>query len=98
MAAAATALAAPFLPPLTWAAAEPASPATPSAPTDLEPRVEALLDYLAVHFSPHLTAGSMRQDVGRDLTGLLRAAAAVRGVELANHEEPDFLFTAAGPS
>jgi len=98
MAAAATALAAPFLPPLVFAAAEPASPAPPAAPSDLEARAEALLGYLAVHFAPHLSGEPMRQDVGRDLTGLLRAAEAVRAVELANHEEPDFLFTAAGPS
>ena len=96
MAAAVTALATPFLPALAIAAVEPAS-SPPAAPNELEASAEALVGYLAVHFAPHLTAGSMRQDVGRDLTGLLRAAAAVRAVELANHEEPDFLFAATGP-
>ena len=92
VAAAATALAVPFLPPLNLASAEPDAAAKADGPTDPEARAAALLGYLEAHFAPHLRTGTMREDVRRDLTGLLRAAEALRGVDLANHEEPDFLF------
>ena len=91
VAAAATALAVPCLPPLTLASAEPDAPKA-AGPTDPEARAAALLGYLEAHFAPHLSSGTTREDVRRDLTGLLRATEALRGVDLANHEEPDFLF------
>lgn len=79
--------------PAAAAAAAADTTAVPDAPPEPSPDARALAGIVERRYGRHLTPEQLA-DVTRELDGRLRLGEALRKVELANADEPDFVFGA----